>query len=65
MIREEMMIMKRFPRQYLVDAVELYEQAVREREALVERLKQMCVERRRVLRDTWQRNDASKAMRVR
>lgn len=65
MIREEMMIMKRFPRQYLVDAVELYEQAVREREALVERLKQMSIERRRLLRDTWQARDASKAMRVR
>jgi hypothetical protein len=56
---------KRFPRQSLVDAVELYEQAVRERETLVERMKQMSIERRRLLRDTWQERDASKAMRVR
>jgi len=39
-------MIRRFPRQSLVEAVELYEPAVREREALAERLKQMCVERR-------------------
>jgi len=58
-------MIRRFPRQSLVDAVELYEQAVRERETLVERMKQMSIERRRLLRDTWQAHDASKAMRVR
>jgi hypothetical protein len=51
--------------QSLVDAVYEYEQAVREREALVEKMKRMNVEHRKFFQDTYQNQEASKAMRVR